>query len=715
MTLAQRNRENCEIERKNNDSAALTRAYERARGSTAGVGALDVGPPMLSFYKYPDEDTELLAASPSLVTSSGPIPQYIALQIAKANLKATQEVILEREKREKEKSELEKARADVSGLGTRVMLNPVAFSAVLVQDVQVPSLFVETINQRLWPPLHWWADSILLSAERDPQTIPTVMHTPLQSSPLVKPIKVQVIDFAKMTARYGGISDTNTLSPSLWRQCARNLLRAVTTISSKEPTAITPATELAKHLQFFGANKWFDSEFAVWYSVELELRALVFFNTLFDQVEWSSQLSIHMCTHAAVAAQAPIPSHGQSSSLKRGADGDGNPSNSKRHNGGGGSPRGGTRDPSCLICTGPHSARDHPRSQTSFRDGSKHFTQMVGDELRTSAPFRGGDTTRICVVYNIGRSCDGQHRAGGQPTTRLHACSLCVSAAASSWPIGYQLSAAASSWPIGYQLSAAASSWPIGYQRALLHHPGPSASSFCRRIFLAYRLPARAETGDDADQEKFEDDLAIIRYLLANGTYRFDRQSIEELIAPLKVPWHPTKTGVKFVEVAVWIGFTWDFRHRRVSVPEDKQLKYLARVVAMILRMDKGGKGAPLACGIAPSLVYVPSLENRADAPSRGLVGDLSLSDRIVRSFDLPTEIEEVFSYRKFGRRRGLRLQIRITRRVNTTHNHDNPFPPARRDLPKQSQPTIPVPDPVLPGPHAAADTTAYFARVKSG
>ncbi|KAJ7644176.1 hypothetical protein FB45DRAFT_861630 [Roridomyces roridus] len=616
MTLAQRNRENCEIERKNNDSAALTRAYEHARGSTAGVGALDVGPPMLSFYEYPDEDIELLAASPSLVTSSGPIPQYIALQIAKANLKATQEVILEREKREKEKSELEKARADVSGLGTRVMLNPVAFSAVLVQDVQVPSLFVETINQRLWPPLHWWADSILLSAERDPQTIPTIMHTPLQSSPLVKPIKVQVIDFAKMTARYGGISDTNTLSPSLWRQCARNLLRAVTTISSKEPTAITPATELAKHLQFFGANKWFDSDFAVWYSVELELRALVLFNTLFDQVEWSSQLSIHMRTHAAVAAQAPIPSHGQSSSLKRGADGDGNPSNSKRRNGGGGSPRGGTRDPSCLICTGPHSARDHPRGQTSFRDGSKHFTQMVGDELRTSAPFRGGPVVNpLPGSMHAPCAVDSTPPSPATPPVLESGTALLsldfdmthtsfLEYIAKPQPILHypDLLSFVHARPVvpdpvddlSFLLDRVVQPYDADeFQRMLAKH---NLSTAYPQLSLPLHLPGlsatSAETGDDADQEKFEDDLAIIRYLLANGTYRFDRQSIEELIAPLKVPWHPTKTGVKFVEVAVWIGFTWDFRHHRVSVPEDKRLKYLARVVAMILRMDKGGKGA---------------------------------------------------------------------------------------------------------------------------
>ncbi len=50
------------------------------------------------------------------------------------------------------------------------------------------------------------------------------------------------------------------------------------------------------------------------------------------------------------------------------------------------------------------------------------------------------------------------------------------------------------------------------------------------------------------------------------------------LIADFHIPWHPTKTGKDFVEEIVFIGFHWDLRRRRVSLPLEKRLKFLRRV-----------------------------------------------------------------------------------------------------------------------------------------
>jgi hypothetical protein len=92
-----------------------------------------------------------------------------------------------------------------------------------------------------------------------------------------------------------------------------------------------------------------------------------------------------------------------------------------------------------------------------------------------------------------------------------------------------------------------------------------SASSNAGQIANAMVDIWKAETGDDADEEKYEDDLAVIRYLGLDGSYRFDRWSIEALIASLSIPWHPRKTGTEFNDTITFIGFFWDLLHHRVS------------------------------------------------------------------------------------------------------------------------------------------------------
>jgi hypothetical protein len=52
-----------------------------------------------------------------------------------------------------------------------------------------------------------------------------------------------------------------------------------------------------------------------------------------------------------------------------------------------------------------------------------------------------------------------------------------------------------------------------------------------------------------------------------------------------------------------------------------------------------------LAAGnnITPNIVYVPSADNLADAPSRGLPSGLLAADRMPRTFQLPAELRKVF------------------------------------------------------------------------
>ncbi|KAF7325222.1 hypothetical protein MKEN_00566500 [Mycena kentingensis (nom. inval.)] len=103
----------------------------------------------------------------------------------------------------------------------------------------------------------------------------------------------------------------------------------------------------------------------------------------------------------------------------------------------------------------------------------------------------------------------------------------------------------------------------------------------------------QAETAPDADEEKYEDDLSVFRFPNESGpfeqdgySYRFDRDTITEPIDDILVPWHPTKTGFRFDFVTTFLGWYWDLLLRRVSLPEQKRLKHLKRVVDLLVRIE---------------------------------------------------------------------------------------------------------------------------------
>lgn len=76
--------------------------------------------------------------------------------------------------------------------------------------------------------------------------------------------------------------------------------------------------------------------------------------------------------------------------------------------------------PACLLCGRDHRYRDHPSSSTSFEDGKPLFCRFTDAALWTVKPFKGPSPKRICTVWNISKSCDGQHAADC-----VHFCSLC--------------------------------------------------------------------------------------------------------------------------------------------------------------------------------------------------------------------------------------------------------------------------------------------------
>ena len=96
---------------------------------------------------------------------------------------------------------------------------------------------------------------------------------------------------------------------------------------------------------------------------------------------------------------------------------------------------------------------------------------------------------------------------------------------------------------------------------------------------------------------KYKDNISQLLFPSETGPfidglyhYHHDRDSSMALIAPLNVPWHPTKTGDCFISIFVFIGFLWDLIHKRVSLPEPKCQKFLDRVFVLIMKAENHQK-----------------------------------------------------------------------------------------------------------------------------
>lgn len=94
---------------------------------------------------------------------------------------------------------------------------------------------------------------------------------------------------------------------------------------------------------------------------------------------------------------------------------------------------------------------------------------------------------------------------------------------------------------------------------------------------------------------KYEDDIHNLHFPSLAGsfydgefTYVHNCDSSMALILDLHIPWHPAKTGTRFLPVSTFISFEWEFPLHRVSLPENKCLKYLSQVSSMISNHNNG-------------------------------------------------------------------------------------------------------------------------------
>ncbi|KAF7357876.1 hypothetical protein MVEN_00833800 [Mycena venus] len=255
MTLPEKNKRNVAIEAGNTKSIDYTRAYEAARATTAGVGALDVGAPLLPYFEYSDDEKAMLVRSSRLVDAVGPLPTYMVEYIVTEQIRVDAEETTEKARVEKERAdkEKEKLKANMPIIGTMRKNNPRSISSALSAPVTIPAVFLMTMGHQIMLPLHWFSNNILRKANSNPHSVPMEWITAQQTTALVKPPRVQVVDLTKMAKLHGGEEAWKAMTPSIWEECSKNLMAALQQLSvpqdpnNPEPTQ---ATEYALHANF---------------------------------------------------------------------------------------------------------------------------------------------------------------------------------------------------------------------------------------------------------------------------------------------------------------------------------------------------------------------------------------------------------------------------------------------------------------------------------
>ena len=93
-----------------------------------------------------------------------------------------------------------------------------------------------------------------------------------------------------------------------------------------------------------------------------------------------------------------------------------------------------------------------------------------------------------------------------------------------------------------------------------------------------YKGKARADTGAEHFAEDFTFPLQCIgEHHENNIVYPYGLEEIDEVTAPLGIPWETSK-DTPFSSVVIFAGLAWDLEKRRVSLPESKIGKYIKAI-----------------------------------------------------------------------------------------------------------------------------------------
>ncbi|KAJ7355267.1 hypothetical protein DFH08DRAFT_803313 [Mycena albidolilacea] len=222
MSLHEKNADNCPMERANDASLHLTRAYEAAARSPAGVGDLDVGARLQPFFSYSEK--ALLFTSKDVVDASGPLPLYMTMWIAGQRVLAAKG-----EAEEKKKRDEIKANPAGQTLKGAVPVGPThRISSLAMSESEIPNPFLGCLVQKIPVPLHWWTNSNLTKANNSSHWLPW-------RELMIEGKKILILETAKGEKILGDAEDEfKNLSPGKWREALVNFARALWIMSQED-------------------------------------------------------------------------------------------------------------------------------------------------------------------------------------------------------------------------------------------------------------------------------------------------------------------------------------------------------------------------------------------------------------------------------------------------------------------------------------------------
>ena len=396
ISLRIRNRENCLIEKHNEESRFRT---VRCREDRANYP--DVGSPMRAFYDYLKHEWMAMAKSDELFKQVGPVPVFVQVGLDKLK-------------------EGEKLRGVT---GSLVMKNPIARTAGQRAEVAIPPVICQTMACGINIPLHFFLDVNLEKANFQIADLHTKMIAPQPSLDNPSPHKLLVFDMPKMVSMWGSDSTTSVFTPLRWQQASANFLRTLEIMSetvTKGSAKPTFASEYQKHNAFIINIPNLEDVFCDIYHFELEARQELLSGIKFDADHYARRVDSILDAKRAAAAQLVATGNKRQSTytnldsrapkFRRNFNSGRVPSGNNVHS----SPNSST--PICLCCAGSHRLADHPPSITAFHDGKPLLCLFRDGNLFVS---KSGKT--VCITFNLHWGCIADHHS----PERIHVCSLC--------------------------------------------------------------------------------------------------------------------------------------------------------------------------------------------------------------------------------------------------------------------------------------------------
>ncbi|KAF9010933.1 hypothetical protein BDZ89DRAFT_1047495 [Hymenopellis radicata] len=272
-----RHRLNVVAEKHNLASVAQTRICQYDRHSNS---ALNVGPPLMAYYSYGDEEIEeMVIASEEYILWVGPLPTFVRSIVKKERFRRRNEEQAAKELRKK------KDRKSAPMEHYWVPDPTIVHAKSPISQVYLQSVCADIVSD-----IHFWTEGkqdLFLSHRH------RLITKELTLGDKSDPEEVTVMDFGEMH-RIWGTDGLTCITAMGYMQALQNLLTAVKKLV--DAPAHPAAHELESHIKYICSLPHFEESYPYWYSWERETRnKILSLGMSFNLQEWQISLCVPTC------------------------------------------------------------------------------------------------------------------------------------------------------------------------------------------------------------------------------------------------------------------------------------------------------------------------------------------------------------------------------------------------------------------------------------